>query len=89
MHTQFFNSLEYQLTLVTIWVVSLILPTALAASDQDLVNSMMVHDDKLMTYDVPFSKGTSSTPCANLGCEGDINYEIFIEVALQMADSKG
>ena len=69
--------------------IILILPTALAVSDQDLVNSMMVHDDELMTYDVPFSKGTSSTPSADLGCEDDIDYEIFTEVALQMADSKG
>ena len=69
--------------------IILTLPTVLAVSDQDLINSMMVHDDQLMTYDVPFSEGTSSTPSADLGCEDDIDYEIFTEMALQMADSKG
>jgi hypothetical protein len=69
--------------------IILTLPTALAASNQDLINSMMVHDDQLVTYDVPFSEGTSSTPRADLGCDDDIDYEIFTEMASQMADSKG
>ncbi|KAG9310198.1 hypothetical protein JVU11DRAFT_9838 [Chiua virens] len=59
------------------------------ATDQDLVNDMMVHDNQFMDYDVPLSKGPSCTPSANLGCEDKLDYEILTEMVSQMADSKG
>ncbi|KAG6370027.1 hypothetical protein JVT61DRAFT_12546 [Boletus reticuloceps] len=61
---------------------------AMAASDQDLVNDMMAHDE-FANYDEPFSEGAPSAPNADLGCEDELDYEIFTEMASQMANSKG
>lgn len=61
----------------------------MAATDQDLVNNMMAHDDQFMDYDAPLSEGPSCNPSADLGCEDEIDYEILTEMASQMADSKG
>lgn len=61
----------------------------MAATDQDLVNDMMAHDNQFMDCDVSLPKGPSCIPSANLDCEDKIDYEVLTEMALQIADFKG
>ena len=61
---------------------------AMTAADQGLVHDMMAYDEQFMDYAVPLSKGTMCTSSADLGCKDEIDHEILMEMASQMADSK-